>query len=197
MKTASHRRRVWSTGRDIPVTEHVKAILRALDETLAEGAYLDVLPALVDAYSRPILLVPPLVDESARPALEHLRKAGAALAIVSNTMRTPGSTLRAVLARHDLLNCFDHTVFSDEFGLRKPHPEIFLTALRAIGGEVKTAVHVGDDAILDVRGARAAGLRVIQVIPRDATPPPTPERPDWSITSFGELPEAIAALEAQ
>ena len=190
-------RKVWSTGRDVPVLEPVKEILRALDDTLPQRASPETLAALVDAYVRPILLVPPTVDRGARAALERLRDAGIALAIVSNTMRTPGVTLRTLLAKFQILECFDHIVFSDEVGVRKPRPEIFQAALRAVGGEPATTVHVGDDPVLDVHGARAAGLKTIQIVGHGADAPPAAERPDRTITQLEELPAAIAALEAE
>lgn len=191
---------VWSTGRDVPVVEHVTAILRALDETLAREARETrpaLLAALVEAYASPALLVPPAVDDGAHAALAHLRDAGIALAIVSNTMRTPGATLRRVLARFELLDYFDYLVFSDEIGVRKPRPEIFMRALRAVGGHVVSAVHVGDDPVLDVAGARAVGLRVVQVVGGSAGTPPAADRPDRTITRLGELPAAIMALDAE
>jgi putative hydrolase of the HAD superfamily len=189
-------RQAWSTGRDVPVVEPVKEILRALDAELPQRTTPAQLLALVDAYSRPILQVPPTVDRGARAALVHLRDAGIALAIVSNTMRTPGATLRELLQQFRLLECFDHLVFSDEIGVRKPRPEIFENALRAVGGEPATAVHVGDDPVLDVHGARAAGLKTIQVVGSDSDEAPASERPDRTITQLSELPAAIAALEA-
>jgi putative hydrolase of the HAD superfamily len=190
-------RRVWSTGRDVPVREHVTAILRSLDAALPDQAGPDVLGALVEAYASPLLLVPPAVDTSARAALERLRQAGITLVIVSNTMRTPGATLRTLLARCELLDCFEHTVFSDEVGVRKPEPEIFQAALRAVGGQAETAVHVGDDPVLDVLGGHAAGLRTVQLVARDAGTPPASERPDRTITGLDELPAAIASLDAE
>ena len=124
-----------------------------------------------------------------------VRASGLTLALISNTMRTPGAVLRKLLDRAGLLDCFAHTTFSDEVGVRKPAPEIFLDTLRRVGGEPETAVHVGDDAILDVEGAQRAGLRAVQVLGRggDAS-----ERPaDRTITRLGELPAALASLEAE
>jgi HAD superfamily hydrolase (TIGR01509 family) len=190
-------RRVWSSGCDVPVVTPVTEILRALDAGLPERVSAELLAALVDAYARPILLVPPTVARGAHAALTHVRDAGIALAIVSNTMRTPGATLRELLANFELLDCFDYFAFSDEIGVRKPRPEIFEAALRGVGGETATTVHVGDDPALDVGGARRAGLRVIQVVANKSNATRPAERPDGTMTRFEELPAAIAALEAE
>jgi putative hydrolase of the HAD superfamily len=191
--SAVHLSRIWAKHRDVSVTDHVRVIIGGVDSRLPGRLPADVLAALVDAYARPALIVPPAVDEGAVKALSELREAGYTLALVSNTMRTPGATLRKILERFGLLRCFAHTVFSDEIGIRKPDPAIFLGALRAIGGDPGTAIHVGDDGLLDVGGARAAGMRVIQVtnVPLKAL---GGRRPDAAIPSLSALPDAVARL---
>jgi len=184
-------RDIWDDNRDVPVVEHVKAILRGLDKKLADSADAFMLEALVSAYSRPLTLVPPALDDTAKPALERLRASGVTLALVSNTMRTPGVAIRKMLARAGLLPLFAETLFSDELGIRKPAPEIFLTALRRVSGEAATAVHVGDDSVLDVEGPHAAGMRAIQVLGRGGRAAPDA---DQTITRFAELPAAVAVL---
>ena len=187
--------RIWATHRDVPVDDHVRAILSAVDPGLPRRVPPALMAALVDAYARPILIVPPAVDDGALAALEALKGGGYTLAVVSNIMRTPGATLRQLLERFRLLGYFKQTIFSDEVGIRKPAPEIFALALRAVGGEPRTAVHVGDDTILDVQGARAAGMRVIQVTsssPRAAGA----DHPDLAISRLAELPEAVEQLDS-
>jgi len=96
-ESASHLGRIWAKHRDVPVEDHVRAIVGGIDRALATRLPGDVLAALVDAYARPILMVPPAVDDGALKALRTLRDLGYTLAVVSNTMRTPGTTLRRVL----------------------------------------------------------------------------------------------------
>ena len=191
--SAVYLSRIWAKHRDVPVVDHVRAILGGVNSALPGRVPADVLAALVDAYSRPALLVPPAVDDGALKALSVLREEGYTLAVVSNTMRTPGATLRMLLERFGLLRCFAHTVFSDEVGVRKPDPAIFLGALQAVGGEPSTAIHVGDDGMLDVGGARAAGMRVIQVTTASLKALGG-RRPDAVIPSLIGLPDAVARL---
>jgi putative hydrolase of the HAD superfamily len=186
--------RIWRDRRDVPVQSHVSAILAAADRGLPRRVGPDVTAELVDAYARPALLVPPDVDPGARSALEALAARGYTLAVVSNTMRTPGVVLRKILERYGLLGFFKHTTFSDEVGVRKPAPEIWALALRALGGDAATAVHVGDDVTLDVRGARAAGMRAIHVTSAPGRPPAEPA--DAIIPTLRELPAAVARLDA-
>ena len=187
--------RVWRDHRDVPVERHVSAILDAADRDLPRRVSPDLMADLVEAYARPALLVPPDVDPGARHAIESLAARGYTLAVVSNTMRTPGAVLRKLLERYGLLRFFTHTTFSDEVGVRKPAPDIFALSLRAVGAEASTAVHVGDDATLDVKGARDAGMRAIHVTSApdrsDAFP-----MADAVIASLRELPATIARLDA-
>jgi putative hydrolase of the HAD superfamily len=188
--------RVWSEHRDVPALDHVRAILAAADPTLLDRVGAEVMETLLGAYARPAILAPPAADEGAREALEGLRAAGYRLAVVSNTMRTPGFALRQLLAHHGLLRCFDHATFSDEVGVRKPDPAIFHLALRAVGGEPETSVHVGDDPVLDVFGAHAAGMLAIQVT-RSGWPAPELPAPEAEITGLAALPEVVAELDAR
>jgi putative hydrolase of the HAD superfamily len=184
--------RIWSTQRDVPVVEHVRALLAAVDPGLPRRVPPALLAALVDAYARPILLLPPAVDDGALAALETLKGAGYRLALVSNIMRTPGATLRELLGRFRLLDYFEQTTFSDEVGIRKPAAEIFALTLRVLRADAASAVHVGDDPVLDVQGARAAGMRVIQVVSSSRRGVATP---DLTISRLAELPAAIDQLE--
>jgi putative hydrolase of the HAD superfamily len=184
---------VWSENRDVPVVRHVASLLEGAESGLSARVTGATLDALVEAYAAPALLVPPRPDTGARAALEALAARGLRLAVVSNTMRTPGRTLRRILEAHGLLAPFDHLTFSDEVGVRKPAAEIFRLTLGALGVPADEAVHVGDDPRLDVEGARNAGLRVVQVLAagREAGPPD----PDLVIEGLGELPAAIETLE--
>lgn len=58
------------------------------------------------------------------------------------------------------LHHFFHTrLNASGVGVAKPHPQIFLAAAEALGLAPGDMLHVGDDPLLDVVGAREAGLR--------------------------------------
>jgi HAD superfamily hydrolase (TIGR01509 family) len=185
---------VWGTHRDVSVDEHVRAILAAVDPALPDRLPATTLAGLVEAYARPALLVPPTLDPGAPGAVATLRGRGLTLAVVSNTMRSPGATLRKLLAHYHILEHLAHATFSDEVGVRKPAPEIFWLTLRAVGGDPQSAVHVGDDQVLDVDGARAAGMRTIQVASSPSRSPAGRE-PDLVIPGLAALPAAIERLQ--
>ena len=184
--------RLWQVNRDASVREHVGAVLRALDASLPDRLGPGATAELVHAYASPALLAPPAVDQDARAALESLAAGGALLAVISNTMSTPGEVVRQILDRSGLLPVFRVLVFSDECGIRKPARAIFVRALKDLGVSPEHAVHVGDDSVLDVEGARDAGMAAIQVTPDGRATAPV--KPDAVIRHLGQLPAALRRL---
>jgi HAD superfamily hydrolase (TIGR01549 family) len=92
-------------------------------------------------------------------AVKAMRQRGYRLGVICNTGMAGGRVLREVLRRQGLLEAFDVTVFSNEFGTSKPHPSIFVHTLTLLGGiPPAEALHVGDMEELDVEGARRAGV---------------------------------------
>jgi putative hydrolase of the HAD superfamily len=184
--------RLWQVNGDVSVREHVETLLKALDAALPARVSAETMAALIRAYGSPALVSPPAVDQGARAALEALAANGTRLAVVSNTMRTPGEVVRQILDQAGLLPLFQVLTFSDECGIRKPARAIFLRTLKDLDVPAEHAVHVGDDPILDVEGARDAGMAVIQVTPDGRATAPV--KPDAVIRHLGELPAALRRL---
>jgi putative hydrolase of the HAD superfamily len=186
---------LWQLRRDMPVGSHVTTLLQILDPELAERLSPSVMQELVEAYASPALRVPPRFDDGAPAALERLAARGLFLGLVSNTMRTPGYVFRRIFEQAGLLAPFKVLTFSDECGIRKPDPEIFLLTLRQVGVAPEEAIHVGDDPVLDVKGARDARLGgVIQVASRGRATGPA--RPDAVIGRLDQLPAAVDRLSS-
>ena len=61
-------------------------------------------------------------------------------------------------------------VTSEEAGVEKPEPGIFLLALERAGVKASEAVHVGDQYEIDVAGARGAGIKPIMIDRYDLYP---------------------------
>ncbi len=95
----------------------------------------------------------------------------------------------ADLGRIGLRHHFVHCISAREFGIAKPSAEIFRHACARLGIAPEHVLHVGDDAVLDVRGARAAGLRTAW-LNRSAAAWPADEAgtpADIEIRELGEL----------
>lgn len=125
----------------------------------------------------------PFADAS--PALEALR-AEYALGVLSNSPRSE-ETLTRLKFRH----YFDAVVAASE-PWRKPHPEAFRRACRALGIAPSEAVYVGDSLSNDVEGALGAGLIPVWV-DRYGDDYDLPEGA-WRITSLEGLPDLLAEL---
>jgi putative hydrolase of the HAD superfamily len=89
--------------------------------------------------------------------LAALRHAGLQLAVISNFT----DALIAVCRTHDLDGYFDCLVASATMGAQKPDTAIFREALRRTGADPAAALHVGDNYVADVLGARAAGMDAV------------------------------------
>src|SRR5438477_6896635 len=129
-------------------------------------------------------------------ALEAMQAAGYRLGVICNTGMAGGRVLREVLRRHGLLDFFEVTVFSNEFGVAKPHPSIFEHTLVALG-EIppSQALHVGDLEELDVEGARRAGVFSARYVP-DANGRVQTDA-DFVVTDWRDFGQQVADFEQQ
>ena len=73
---------------------------------------------------------------------------------------------------------FERALAAREAGVLKPDPRIFELLLQRVGLGTAQVVHVGDDAVADVEGARRAGVTPVWLNrpgkdwPAAASPPP-------------------------
>lgn len=92
--------------------------------------------------------------DDAAPLLAGLAGAGVAVGAVSNA----GTALQEAKLRRSGLERVPLLVGVDTFGVGKPDPRVFLEGCRLLGTEPARTVYVGDEADIDARAARAAGL---------------------------------------
>ena len=97
--------------------------------------------------------------EESVEVLEELKGLGVPLYALSNW----DIALEGVLGDLGWMRFFDGLVVSAIVGSEKPDGEIFDEALRVAGVEPRRAVHVGNDPVSDVRGARAKGIDAVLV----------------------------------
>jgi len=124
--------------------------------------------------------------------LDRLAAQGHRLAVCTNKLERLS---RRLLTALNLTERFATVCGQDTFGVMKPDPDAFRQTDRRAGGEPTTAVMVGDSGT-DVRTARAANVPVIGVDFGYTDVPIATLQPDRIISSYGELPEAIAAVTA-
>jgi putative hydrolase of the HAD superfamily len=182
---------IWREHRDVKPAEQLHIVLQALDPGLPGKLGPGPLAAVGRAYAEPVLTHAPAVTPGAVEAVRALAARGLALGIVSNTGRTPGVVLRRLLERAGVLDAFRVVSFSDEVGARKPAGVIFERTLAAAGCSPDDALHIGDDPVTDVGGARAVGMRALHYLP-DGRPPA--EGATGALRHFDELPALLASL---
>ncbi len=128
-----HQSIVLKEGGIQPAPDLVRSMLeRWRDTKLKQILFDDVLPALADLKSRGLTLgVISNVDKAIAPLLDEL----------------------------GLSQLVTIVVTSQETGFTKPHPEIFLEALRRAELPAEEAVFIGDQYQIDVLGAAAVGMK--------------------------------------
>jgi putative hydrolase of the HAD superfamily len=143
---------------------HYRAInVRARDHAALAAVRLECATVLADALGAPVdgpAMLPCLTDAIAYRAfpdaaetIERIAGAGLRVGVVSNW----DVSLVDVLRRLGLDREVGAIVTSANVGVMKPDPAIFLEAAAALEVGPDAMLHVGDDPVADVDGARAAG----------------------------------------
>jgi len=127
------------------------------------------------------------------PALDLMAAQGARFAVCTNKLEQLSVLL---LERVGLAGRFAAICGQDTFGIPKPDPELLRQTIARAGGEVESAVMIGDSAA-DVAIARAAGVPVIAVDFGYSDVPAPLLKADRVIGHFDQLPGAVASLLAR
>lgn len=150
----------WRTGQ-VSFTEQRRVQLRTVLPQLGRPVPDDdeALDALFGEYLRAYQASWRLFPESAS-LLRGLRSQGYRLGLLTN-----GSEEQQLdkLYRTGLGSAFDAVCISERIGFQKPDPRAFRTLAVELGVDVAECLFVGDDRVRDIDGARAAGMRALQV----------------------------------
>jgi HAD superfamily hydrolase (TIGR01509 family) len=182
-----------------------EAIIASGDERVALDGTLATLEVLGLAFPRD--QVEAAIDRLMRAALDEVRPMPGAIeavralhgrglrcGIVSSAVHHP--FLEWTIRRFGLDGAFATIVTSASSGYYKSRPEIYQTALRALGVEPDEAIHVGDSYRFDVQGARRAGLRTIWYADTTAAMAQPDNEADATVADLATLPQVIATLDA-
>jgi len=142
-----------------------KNLRETLRESLLDDIITDVLASLGYESTRLPHTVTHAVNEGlatqkavwypdALPVLKTLQERGYKLGLITNThWRILDKT------RKEFEKYFEVITLSYEHGYVKPHPSIFTVTLKKLGVSANFCLHVGDDPIADVQGAKRVGIR--------------------------------------
>jgi FMN phosphatase YigB (HAD superfamily) len=126
-----------------------------------------------------------LVDGMAA-LLEWTLGVGMPVAVVSNTRS--GQAHRDALDRLGVGSAIAAQIYSDEIGVRKPHPEMILAAARELDVPVSACWMVGDSVTKDIACARTAGAGGAILMASE----PHPDA-DWTVSDGHRLMALLAS----
>src|SRR5438270_6957487 len=155
------------------------------DVTRLTSDFIDHYAAHIADVSRPF--------EGVESALDDLQSIGYRFAVCTNKLEWLSKLL---LDQLGLSSRFSAICGADTFGVSKPDPAILRQTVARAGGELSTAIMVGD-AGTDIGVARRARVPVIGVGFGYTDVPIADLKPDRLIHNMGELPAAVEALMLQ
>lgn len=153
---------------------------------------------LVKEFADAVLIYPPKLLPGVKEAIINLSE-NYTLGIVSDTGFSPGSILKEMLNREEILHYFSVFSFSDETGVAKPHPKAFNTILESLNCSPEYALHIGDIEKTDIIGAKNLNMKAIRYT-GDPTALYNKDNPHKSLADFEsnnwlEIPEIINSIK--
>ncbi|NBF40954.1 MAG: HAD hydrolase-like protein [Spirochaetes bacterium] len=125
--------------------------------------------------------------------LAAVRETGVRMGVVSNASFS-GEVLCHELEKHGLLSYFEFLISTADYGLRKPHPQIFRVGLQRTGVAPEQTWYVGNSLQFDMAGAVAAGITPVWYN-RVGVEGAAPEAAG-TITHWSEFPALLRAARA-
>ena len=179
----------WQHNRQYVVEDATTRMLAALGLRVSN----DLAESLVASFDQAGSVTDLQLSDGVDECLRKLKSAGIGMAIVCDVGLTPSQTLLEHLDRRGLLEHFGGWAFSDQIGVYKPEPQIFLAALDQLAVAPDEAAHVGDRRRTDVAGARNLGMVAIRYSGvYDDCEPGEPEA-DHVLAELAHLPSVVAA----
>lgn len=147
------------------------------------------LDRLFDAYYKPVAERIYVYDDTLE-VLQRLRKKFSTIGLISNTI-FPEEAHLGELRRFGIQEYLDFTIFSSTFGVRKPHPDIFISAANQAGYAPSECVYIGDRYREDVLGPNSVGMpAILKRLPVREYPADMPES-TRTIRTLSELSEHL------
>jgi putative hydrolase of the HAD superfamily len=154
-RSEDHLKCLYGQEKDLGLDGHLQLLLEGL------GLPMSFKETIREPYAKILLSFKPKPVYGASALLKDLKDKGYRIGLISNTGRTPGETMKIILDGYGMLQYFDSMSFSCDVGHIKPGKRIFELTLEGLHARPGSSVHVGDSMLLDVYGARTAGMKAI------------------------------------
>lgn len=168
-----------------------KVVKETLKAAQIDISAIDIHDVLLAYDWRPVPGIEPYPE--ALSVLSTLKKAGYKLGLITNSMQ-PMWMRDIELRTYGFLPYFDVRVTSGDVGYMKPHPYIYLSALRQIDVEPSEAIFVGDRPGNDIAGANRVGMVSVWMDPPHVDFELNGVKPHFRITQLGELLPIVRSL---
>ena len=170
------------------VKERLQILLDGLKRNLSEKDLLK----LVQLHEEMELEIKPDLAPGIADALVILQRKYR-LGVISDTIFSPGHTLRSLLDYYKVKKYFDTFTFSDEIGRAKPDPAVFKAAANSLAVGIHEIVHIGDHEKKDVFGPHRVGaMAILSTVVIDRGKNIT--KADAVCTDYKDLPNIIQEL---
>jgi putative hydrolase of the HAD superfamily len=110
------------------------------------------------------------------------------IGVVSNAMPDVQYKKLETLKLRNILSCI---VLSEEIGIRKPEPGIFLRSAQVLGRQPDECLFVGDSFASDIVGAKKAGMQTCWFNRTNASLPDSEIKPDYVVKDLLEIPRLL------
>lgn len=162
------------TGKNIDADEMYLMVISMINDYSTEFQDVDTEGLYMEMEALLLNNMPLLYNEGSFAVLSELKSRGlSTVNILSNTGFIKGQTLRKVLENLKLAELLDFQLYSDEVRLSKPNPKFFQLMLDTIDRvrhpelDLHEIIHVGDNPVADVRGAKAMGIQTLLINSND------------------------------
>lgn len=162
------------TGKNIDADEMYLMVISIINDYSTDFLAVDTTTLYLEMEDLLLNNMPLLYNEDSLNVLKELKSSGlSTVNILSNTGFIKGKTLRKVLAHLQLTDLLDFQLYSDEVRLSKPNPEFFQLMLDTIDEDkhpeigLHEIIHIGDNPIADVKGAKAMGINTLLINSND------------------------------
>jgi len=135
------------------------------------------------------------LEEDTLSTLDWLQEQNFRLGLISNASDV--DDVYALLGKFDLTDYFEHIIISAEFGMRKPHREIFLEGLRLFQAKPQNCFMIGDRLDMDILGANQVNLPSIWITRRSihkGSEYRFDGKPDYEIYALSEIKEIVKSI---
>ncbi len=189
----SERMRNYYVERNKSLVEHTSA--RVLQACLTDMGFPEPEPEIIRNALKALYSVSQEfwnLEEDTLPTLLWLLEKDFCLGLISNASDV--DDVYALLGKFNLTDFFEHIIISAKFGMRKPHPEIFLEGLRLFQAEPQDCFMVGDRLDMDILGATQVNIPSIWITRRSIHKGNEfgfDVNPEYEINALSEIKEIV------